>query len=358
MRFDRMISTIDTHTAGEPTRTVIGGIPYIPGETMSEKMLYLQKHMDHLRTMLLYEPRGNEVMSGAVLTQPCRPEADIGVVFMEVGGYLPMCGHDTVGCCTAMVEAGIVPVKEPVTVIKLDTPAGLVTAKVAVEGLVARSVTFTNIPSFLYKKEMDVEVPGYGRITLDIAYGGNFYAILEARQLGLTIKPEHARTLVNAGIAVREAVNAQTDVQHPTRPFIRGLTHVEFFGPAEHPEAHLKNAVIIPPGAVDRSPCGTGTSAKLAVLYAKGEIEVGEVFIHESILGTLFRSRVVEGTEIEGLPAVIPEITGSAYVTGINHSVVDPDDPLKAGFLLGVTLEDSTSAKLQIGEDGRRIEET
>jgi proline racemase len=317
-------------------------------------MLYLQKHMDHLRTMLLYEPRGSEVMSGAVLTQPSRPEADIGVVFMEVGGYLPMCGHDTVGCCTAMVEAGIVPVREPVTVIKLDTPAGLVTAEVAVEGMVARSVTFRNIPSFLYKKDMEVEVPGYGRVTLDIAYGGNFYAILEARKLGLTIKPAHARTLVDAGIAVRKAVNAQTEVQHPTKPFIRGLTHVEFYGPAEHPEAHLRNAVVIPPGAIDRSPCGTGTSAKLAVLHAKGKIEVGEVFIHESILGTVFRSRIVEGAEIDGLPAVIPEITGSAYVTGINHFVVDPDDPLKAGFLLGVTQAESTAANVGIGVDGRR----
>jgi proline racemase len=330
-----MISTIDTHTAGEPTRTVIGGIPYIPGATMSDKMLYLKNKMDHLRTMLVYEPRGNEVMSGAILTQPCDPQADMGVIYIEVGGYLPMCGHDTIGCCTAMVEAGIVPVKEPVTTIRLDTPAGLVVATVAVDDLVAKRVTFKNIPSFLYKSDVDIEVPDYGRITLDIAYGGNFYALVEAKDLGLDIAPEEAGDLVRAGISIRKAVNDQLTVRHPERSFIEGLTHVEFYGPPAHPEAHAKNAVVIPPGSIDRSPCGTGTSAKLAAIHAKGEWKVGQEFVHESIIGTLFRARIVEETKVGKLPAVLPEITGSAYVTGINQFVVDPADPLKKGFLLG-----------------------
>jgi len=331
-----MITTIDTHTEGEPTRTVTGGLPYIPGNTMSEKMLYLKDNLDSLRTMLVYEPRGNEVMSGAILTTPCHPDADIGVIYIEVGGYLPMCGHDTIGCCTAMIEAGIIPAEEPVTTIKLDTPAGLVTARVTVEGLSAKGVTFRNIPSFLYQKDVEVEVPGYNRILLDIAYGGNFYALVEASKLGLDIVPERAGDLIRAGIAIREAVNAQIRVRHPEKPFIEGLTHVEFYGAPTHPEAHAKNAVVIPPGSIDRSPCGTGTSAKVATLYAKGKLKMGEKFVHESILGTLFEAQIVEETKVGNLLAVIPEISGRAYVTGINQFVVDPDDPLKEGFLLGM----------------------
>ncbi len=336
MRFQRMITTIDTHTEGEPTRTVTGGLPYIPGNTMAEKMLYLKDNLDSLRTMLVYEPRGNEVMSGAILTTPCHPDADIGVIYIEVGGYLPMCGHDTIGCCTAMIEAGIIPAEEPVTTIKLDTPAGLVTARVTVEGLSAKGVTFRNIPSFLYQKDVEVEVCSYNRILLDIAYGGNFYALVEASKLGLSIVPERAGDLVRAGIAIREAVNAQIRVRHPEKPFIEGLTHVEFYGVPTHPEAHAKNAVVIPPGSIDRSPCGTGTSAKVATLYAKGKLKMGEKFVHESILGTLFEAQIVEETKVGDVPAVVPEITGSAYVTGIHQFVVDPDDPLKEGFLLGM----------------------
>ena len=336
MRFARMISTIDTHTAGEPTRTIIGGLPYIPGKTMSDKMLYLRTHMDGLRTMLMYEPRGNEVMSGAILTQPCNAKADIGVIYIEVGGYLPMCGHDTIGCCTAMVEAGLVPVHEPVTKITLDTPAGLVVASVAVEDLVAKSVSFRNIPSFLYEADVAVDVPSYGRVIMDIAYGGNFYALVEAKSLGLTIVPERAGDLVKAAVSLRKAVNSQLHIKHPEKPFIEGLTHVEFYGPPTHRDAHAKNAVVIPPGSIDRSPCGTGTSAKLATLYAKKEWKLGQEFIHESIIGTVFRARIVKETKVGDIPAVVPEITGSAYVTGIHQFVVDPDDPLKEGFLLGM----------------------
>jgi len=212
MRFDRVIFTIDTHTEGEPTRTVIGGIPNIPGDTIAAKMQYLKENADSLRTMLMYEPRGNEVMSGAILTPPCDPQADMGVIYIEVGGYLPMCGHDTIGCCTAMVEAGIVPVHEPVTKITLDTPAGLVETAVAVEDLVAKSVTFRNIPAFLYKADVTVDVPSYGRVTMDIAYGGNFYALVEAEKMGLVISPERAGELIRAGIAVssREAVHRRS----------------------------------------------------------------------------------------------------------------------------------------------------
>ncbi|MGE5485518.1 MAG: proline racemase family protein [Ignavibacteriales bacterium] len=336
MRFARMVTTIDTHTVGEPTRTIIGGVPHIPGRTMSEKMLYLRDNCDSFRTMLMYEPRGHGVMSGAIISEPCDPAADVGVVYIEVGGYLPMCGHDTIGCCTAMVEAGIVPVTEPETIVKLDTPAGLVVAKVAVENNVAKSVTFKNVPSFVMVPQAKVEVPGFGALTVDISWGGNPYAILEASKVGLTIDPSEAGEIVRVGNIIKDAINAQVKIFHPEKPYVDTVTHVEFYGPAKHPEAHAQNAVVFPPGAIDRSPCGTGTSAKVALMHSRGELEVGQEFVYESIIGTTFRARVIGETTIGPYKAVIPEVTGSAYVTGINQFVVDPDDPLKDGFLLGV----------------------
>lgn len=336
MRFERMLTSIDTHTGGEPTRNVIGGLPRIPGKTVSEKMVYLRDRMDWLRTLLMQEPRGHSVMSGALFVEPSDPRADIGVIYIEAGGYLPMCGHDTIGCCTALVEAGIVPVSEPMTSITLETPAGLVEAQVAVDGQVAKSVTLTNIPSFLYRENVHVDVPGFGDVALDIAYGGNFYALVEASRFGLEISPGNADQIVRVGHVIRDAVNQQIEVVHPEKPFIRGLTHVEFYGPPKHPEAHCQNTVLITGDALDRSPCGTGTSAKLATLYAKGKLSIGQEFAHESIIGTIFRSRILGTTTVAGYTAVIPQITGTAYVTGIHQFVVDPDDPLKTGFLLGV----------------------
>lgn len=334
MRFERMLTSIDTHTGGEPTRNVIGGLPRIPGKTPGEKMVYLRDHMDWLRTLLMHEPRGHSVMSGALFVEPSDPEADMGVIYIEAGGYLPMCGHDTIGCCTALVEAGMVPVTEPVTEIVLETPAGLVRTRVEVRGGAARSVTFDGVPSFLYERDVRIDVPALGEIAMDIAYGGNFFALVRAADAGLDISPSAAGPIIRAGHAIRDAVNGRLEVVHPEIPFIRGLTHVEFYGPPKHPEAHCRNAVLITGDALDRSPCGTGTSAKLAAMHARGEIAPGEEFIHESIIGTIFRCRITGSAEVAGYPAIIPQITGSAYVTGIHHFVVDPDDPLKGGFLL------------------------
>jgi len=336
MRFSRLISTIDTHTEGEPTRTVIGGIPRIPGKTMGEKMLYFKNNLDPLRQTLMFEPRGHGVMSGAILTEPCDLEADVGVIYIETGGYLPMCGHDTIGCCTALVEAGMVPVKEGITEIKLDTPAGLVTAKVLVKDGVAKEVTFRNIPSFMYMRDARVRLASGQEVTMDVAYGGNFFGILEARQVGLEIRPERAGDIIRIANMIREAAYEQLRVVHPEKPHIDRMTHVEFYGDPEQPGADVRNAVVFPPGQIDRSPCGTGTSARLAALHARGEIGLGQEFVHESILGSVFRSRIVEETTVGGLKAVVPEVTGSAWVTGINWWVIDPDDPLKNGFLLGV----------------------
>jgi proline racemase len=335
MRAARVFSVIDTHTGGEPTRTIIGGLPYIPGKTVVDKMKYLKGNMDWIRTALMFEPRGHSVMSGVILTEPTHPEADIGVIFIETGGYLPMCGHDTIGVSTALVEAGIVKVEEPVTRITLDTPAGLTRVRVTVKDGAAKDVTFRNIPSFVFAEDAEVTLPKIGKVKLDVSYGGNVYAILPADAVGLKISPENASQLIEKGRVVREAVNAQIKILHPEKDFIDSCTHVEFYGEPTTPGAHVKNAVFFAEGSIDRSPCGTGTSAKLATLFAKGKLKLNEEFVHESIIGSIFRARAVEKTKVGPYTAIIPEVTGSAYITGINQLFIDPDDPHKHGFLLG-----------------------
>lgn len=335
MKINRVFSTIDTHTGGEPTRTIIGGLPYIPGKTIVEKMEYMKESMDWVRTALMFEPRGHSVMSGVILTEPTHPEADVGVIFIETGGYLPMCGHDTIGVSTALVEAGMVEVQEPFTEITLDTPAGLTRVKVKVEEGKAQSVTFRNIPSFVFAQDVEVDVPRCGKIKMDVSYGGNVYAILSADAVGLEILPENASEIIEKGTLVREAVNNQVKIQHPEKRFINECTHVEFYGrPGKSSGAHLKNAVFFADGGIDRSPCGTGTSAKVATLYAKGELKLNEEFIHESIIGSIFRARAVEETKVGPYQAIIPEVTGSAHIMGMSQFFIDPDDPHKHGFLL------------------------
>lgn len=333
MKFQRLFSTIDTHTGGNPTRTVISGLPPLKGKTMSEKMLYMEKHYDWIRKFLMNEPRGHGVMSGALLVDPCHPEADIGVIYIETGGYLPMCGHDTIGCCTALVEAGLIEVFEPYTTLKIDTPAGLIEVNIKVEDGKAKEVTFVNVPSFLLKT-VTLNVEGIGNVTCDIAYGGNFYGIIDARELGLELKVENATEIVETGIKIRNLINETEEVIHPAYPFINGLTHMEFYTDPVHPEADVKNTVIVPPGGIDRSPCGTGTSAKVATLYKKGQLGMNESFIHESIVGSLFKARVLEVTKVKDIDAVIPEITGAAWLMGMHRFYYNEEDPLKEGFLL------------------------
>ena len=334
MRINRYFSCIDTHTGGEPTRTIIGGLPRIPGDTIVDKMTHLKENMDWIRTALMYEPRGHSVMSGVVLTEPTHPEADIGVIFIETGGYLPMCGHDTIGVSTALVETGMVQVEEPVTQIALDTPAGLTRVRVEVVNGAAKSVTFRNVPSFVFADDVDIDVPEMGKIKMDVAYGGNVYAILPADAIGTEIRPENANKFIEKGRIIRDAVNAQLGIEHPEKPFINECTHVEFFGEPTLPEAHVKNTVLFGDVGIDRSPCGTGTSAKVACLYAQGKLPLNEEFVHESITGSLFKARAVEETRVGDYPAVIPEVTGSAHIMGLNQIFIDPDDPLKHGFLL------------------------
>lgn len=336
MHFDKYYTTIDSHTCGDPTRTVTGGVGPIPGKTIADKMLYLKENRDNIRQVLMFEPRGNEVQSGVILTEPCTPGADIGVIYIEVGGYLTMCGHDTIGVATALVESGMIEPVEPYTDIKLDTPIGVVAVQVKVEDGHAIEVNFTNQPSFVFEEGIQIDVPGIGTFPVDISFGGLFYAILNAHDVGLAVGPQSTKQAIKIGQAVREAINRQVDVIHPTESFIKGVTHILFTAPPQkHPDAHLSNAVVIPPGSVSRSPCGTGTCAKVAQLYKQGKLKVDEVFNHESAMtGTIFRARVVGTDKVGDFDAVVADVAGSAHITGMHTYVVDPRDPLRNGFSL------------------------
>lgn len=334
-KFSHVISVIDSHTAGEPTRIIVSGLPPIRGQTIAERWTYVREHMDHLRRALMHEPRGHRDMFGAILTSPCHPEADWGLLFMDSGGCLTMCGHGTIGTAIVLVEMGMAEAKEPETVIVFDTPAGLVRAHVAIQDGRAREAWIENVPSFLYRGDVPVEVAGLGQITVDISFGGNFFALVSADQLGVPVEPSHAQQLVDLGLRIREAVNEQVKIQHPVEKHIDCVELTEITAPASHPEAHARNVVVFGEGSVDRSPCGTGTSAKMAALYAKGKLKIGEPFVHESIIGTLFQGQLLREVMVGEFKAVVPRVGSSAYITGIQQFVIDPDDPLRYGFIFG-----------------------
>ncbi|MCC0680909.1 proline racemase [Clostridioides sp. ES-S-0005-03] len=334
MKFSRSIQAIDSHTAGEATRIVVGGIPNIKGNSMPEKKEYLEKNLDYLRTAIMLEPRGHNDMFGSVMTQPCCPDADFGIIFMDGGGYLNMCGHGTIGAMTAAIETGVVPAVEPITHVVMEAPAGIIRGDVTVVDGKAKEVSFLNVPAFLYKEGVEVDLPGVGIVKFDISFGGSFFAIIHASQLGLKIEPQNAGKLTELAMKLRDIINEKIEIQHPTLAHIKTVDLVEIYDEPTHPEATYKNVVIFGQGQVDRSPCGTGTSAKLATLHAKGELKVGEKFVYESILGTLFKGEIVEETKVADFNAVVPKISGSAYITGFNHFVIDEEDPLKHGFIL------------------------
>ncbi|MGH3353473.1 MAG: proline racemase family protein [Nocardioides sp.] len=333
MRTTRVIHAVDSHTEGMPTRVVTGGVGVFPGNTMAERREWFIENNDELRTFLMCEPRGHASMSGSILQPPTRPDADFGVLFIEVSGLLPMCGHGTIGTATVLVETGMVPVVEPVTTIRLDTPAGLVVADVAVEDGHARSVTIRNVPSFVLGLDQSVEVPAYGSVGYDMAFGGNFYAVVDLEKLGLPFEREAKGRLLEAGLAIMDAINEQNRPLHPERPDISGCHHVYLKAPGSTAQ-HSRHAMAIHPGWFDRSPCGTGTSARMAQLHARGELALETDFVNESFIGTTFTGRLVEKTEAGGIEAVVPTITGRAWVTGTAQYMLDPDDPFPAGFEL------------------------
>jgi proline racemase len=329
------IETVETHTQGMPTRVVVSGVEPVPGATMFERREFARSHLDGLRRLLMEEPRGHDSMSGAILMPPCDARADLGVLFIEVSGFLPMCGHGTIGVCTAAVDRKLVTVREPATTIVLDTPAGLVRAIVDVERGRATGVTLTNVPSFLLLRDAPLRVDGLGELRFDLAYGGNFYAIVRARDAGLELVPSQAPKIVAAGLRIMHAVNHQHHFSHPLEQRIDELRHVLFTAPPTAATADAKAAVVLHPGTLDRSPCGTGTSARMAQRYFRGEQRLNEDFEHESFLGSCFTGRLIEEVELApGVRAVVPTIRGRAWVSGYAKWRLEPDDPFPNGFLL------------------------
>lgn len=333
MRSKRIFHTVESHTEGMPTRVVTGGVGTFPGATMEERRQWFIAHSDHLRRLLMFEPRGHSAMSGAILQPPIRPDADWGVVYIEVSGCLPMCGHGTIGVATVLVETGMVEVTEPVTTIRLDTPAGLVVCEVAVHDGAAQSVTIRNVPAYIDRLDAKVDVPGWGAVTYDLAYGGNFYAILDAGQLGLRVDVAQKDDLLAAGLAIMDAINATDAPVHPENPDIDVCHHVQLVDPGS--DARLsRHAMAIHPGWFDRSPCGTGTSARMAQLFTRGELPLDTDFVNESLIGSRFVGRLVGESSVGDLPAVIPTVTGRAWLTGTAQYFLDPADPFPEGFLL------------------------
>jgi len=333
MHAKRVFHAVDSHTEGMPTRVIVGGVGVIPGETMLARRDHFVGHLDDVRTLLMHEPRGHASMSGAILQPPTRPDADWGVLYIEVSGCLPMCGHGTIGVATVLVETGMVTVSEPTTTVRLDTPAGLVVAEVAVDGGRARSVTFRNVPSFAVAQDRVAQVPGVGEVRYDLAFGGNFYAITQVEQLGVEFDRADKDALLRRSLALMDAINKVAEPVHPEQRSIRGCHHVNVLAPGSDAR-FSRHAMAIHPGWFDRSPCGTGTSARMAQLHARGELPLGQNFVNESFIGTRFVGRLVEETEVGGLPAVVPTVTGRAWITGTAQYFLADDDPFPAGFLL------------------------
>ena len=333
MRAARLITAVDSHTEGMPTRVVTGGVGVLPGATMNERRRHVQQHRDDLRTFLVCEPRGHAAMSGAILQPPTRPDADFGVLYIEASGLLPMCGHGTIGVATVLVETGMVEVTEPETVICLDTPAGLVVARVAVADGRAQHVTIENVPSFCERLDATVPVPALGieALRYSLAFGGNYYAMVDLDDVGLPFDRARKDDILRAGLAIMDAINVQDAPTHPEIEGIDHVHHVEFIAPGS--DARLsRHAMAIYPGWFDRSPCGTGTSARMAELHARGELAMGEEFVNESFIGTRFVGRLIGTAQVGPHRAVIPTITGRAWITGFGQYVLDPTDPFPAGF--------------------------
>jgi proline racemase len=347
MRLDPVIRVVDAHAGGEPGRVVVGGVHDVPGATMLEKRDHLWHEADQLRRVMLREPRGYPALCANVVLPPTVPEADAGFVIMEQAEYPAMSGSNTICTATVLIAEGLVPVIEPVTELLLEAPAGLVAVRAEVRDGLARSITFRNVPAFVVALDRPVEVPGVGTVTVDVAWGGMFYALADAAALGFRLTPDEGRELVRMGEMIKAATREQVPARHPLQPELSGVTIMQWTGPPAMPGSHGRNTVVVSSGTLDwdrpesftgvldRSPCGTGTCARMAVLHARGELAIGRDFVHEGILGTTWTGRLLEETRVGEVPAVVPQLTGSAWITGRSDLVVDPDDPFPEGFTVG-----------------------
>ena len=347
MRLSNMIQAVDAHACGEHGRVIVGGVLDVPGATMFDKMQYLQTHADGLRKRMLREPRGYPAANCNLILPPTKPEADAGFVIMEQVEYPGMSGTNTICVTTVLLETGMVPMREPVTELTLEAPAGLIRVRADCAHGKVQCVTFQNVPAFAAYLDTPIEVPHLGTVTVDVAYGGMFYVIADAAPFGLCLTPDEGRDIVRISEMIKAAVQEQLPVTHPEMPGFSGITIAELSAPATRPGAHMKNAVTVSTGkldwnrpatwtgAIDRSPCGTGTCAKMATLYAKGRLGLNEDFCHEGILGTIFTGRLLEETSVDKFRAVVPSISGQAWITGFSSYVTDPEDPFPEGFTVG-----------------------
>lgn len=328
------MTAIDAHTEGEPLRVVVRGFPEVRGDTILARRRFAKEHLDHLRTALIWEPRGHADMYGCIITPAVTPEADFGILFLHNEGFSTMCGHGIIAVTTVALETGFLPMTAPATTVKIDTPAGLVTAYAKIDSWRVQSVCFRNVPSFVLALNETVEVPGLGKVRYDLAFGGAFYAYVQAEEAGVTCTPENYRQLIEKGMAIKRAVMKSRSIIHPFEEDLNFLYGTIFIGPPISEGADSRNVCIFAEGEVDRSPTGTGVSGRMAIHHTRGEIEINEPMVIESIIGSRFTGRVVEATQFGPHSAVIPEVEGRAFITGQNELLIDPDDPLKHGFIL------------------------
>ena len=322
---------IDSHTCGCPVRLVAGGAPLLQGNSMMERRLHFIREYDWIRMGLMFEPRGHDMMSGSMLYPPFDPQNDIGVLYIETSGCLPMCGHGTIGTVTIAIEEGLVQPKIPGK-LRLETPAGLVHIDYVQDGSKVKSVKLTNVKSFLYAEALTVDCPDLGNISVDVAYGGNFYGIIDPQANFQDISSYSASQLIHYGKIIRQLLNAKYSFVHPEDANIHGLTHIQWTGDPKLPNSSGRNAVLVGDNALDRSPCGTGTSARMAQWYAKGKLKKGTEFIHESYIGSQFTGKIEAETTVDGRPAIVPSIEGWARITGYNTIFLDDEDPYFGGF--------------------------
>jgi proline racemase len=340
MRFSRMINVVGVHTEGELNEVITGGVLDVPGKTMFEKARWLETQGDALRQFLLHEPRGKVTLCTNLVLPSSHPEAAAGFVIMESASYPPMSGSNTICTVTALLETGMIPMVEPVTELTLEAPGGLIRVRAACRDGKCESVTFRNVPCFVFGLDRVIEVEGLGSIKVDVAYGGMIYVLADAQALGFAVDPSEARELVTVGERIKAAAAKQLPAVHPENPEIHTINQALFAGPLETlPDGRktARNTVIVSPGRLDRSPCGTGTSARLAVMHARGQIKAGETFVHTSIIGSEFRGVIEQAVDVAGRPGIVPGITGRAWITAFHHYVLDPSDPFPTGYRIGDT---------------------
>lgn len=328
------ITTIDAHTEGEPLRVITSGFPKLPGDTILARRRYAKEHYDHLRTALIWEPRGHADMYGCLITPPVTTDADFGILFIHNEGFSTMCGHGIIAITKVVLETGILPIQTPETMVKIDTPAGLVSAHARIEHEHVKSVYFHNVPSFVLTLDETIDVPGLGTVQYDLAFGGAFYAYVQAEEVGLTCTPENFRALIEKGMVIKHAIMKARQIMHPFDVDLGFLYGTIFIGPPINKGADSRNVCIFADGEVDRSPTGTGVSGRMALHYARGEIGIGQKMVIESIIGSSFTGSVLKTTTFGPYQAVIPEIEGTAHITGKHEFYIDPDDPLRHGFIL------------------------